>query len=73
VTTTTNGFSDVGLEAKWRFCEEGGTSMASKAGVIFPSGDESAGLGTGNRHYPAAGHRAPVLSLSTAIHTFRSG
>lgn len=51
VTTTTNGFSDVGLEAKWRFFEEGGTSMALKAGVIFPSGDESAGLGTGKSNF----------------------
>jgi len=52
-TTTTNGFSDIGLEAKWRFFEEGGLSVALKAGAIFPSGDESAGLGTGKSNFSA--------------------
>lgn len=50
-TTTSNGVSDVGLEAKWRFIEEGGLSVALKAGVIFPTGDETADLGTGKTNY----------------------
>jgi hypothetical protein len=46
-TTTASGIGDIGLDAKWRFFEEGGLSVALKAGVIFPSGDEAEGLGAG--------------------------
>jgi Putative MetA-pathway of phenol degradation len=52
-TTTTNGLGDIGLDAKWRFFEEGGLSVALKAGVIFPSGDEAEGLGAGNTNFNA--------------------
>lgn len=44
---TANGFSDVVLEAKWRFWECGPYSLAVKPGVSFPSGDEDKGLGNG--------------------------
>jgi hypothetical protein len=49
--TTASGLGDIGLEAKWRFIEEGGLSMALKAGVIFPSGDESDDLGAGKSNF----------------------
>ena len=48
-----NGFSDVTLEAKWRFFEKGGFSMAFKPGVSFPTGDDKKGLGTGRVTYGA--------------------
>jgi hypothetical protein len=42
-----DGFTDSGLDVKWRFYEEGRLSMAVKPGVTFPTGDEDRGLGTG--------------------------
>src|SRR5512139_350846 len=45
--TTVHGLGDVGLDAKWRFFEAGGLSVALKAGATYPSGDETQGLGTG--------------------------
>lgn len=44
---TTEGISDIGLEAKWRFYEKDGLSLALKPGITLPSGDEDKGLGTG--------------------------
>jgi hypothetical protein len=41
------GVSDLSLEAKWRFLEKGGLSMALKPGVSVPTGDERKGLGAG--------------------------
>lgn len=41
------GLSDASLKLKWRFFEAGGTSLALKPGVSFPTGDEKKGMGTG--------------------------
>ncbi len=41
------GGGDVGLDAKWRFLEREGFSMALKPGVTAPTGDDARGLGTG--------------------------
>lgn len=46
-TTTVHGLGDIGLDAKWRFFEEGRLSVALKTGVTFASGDETQGLGAG--------------------------
>jgi hypothetical protein len=46
-TTTEDGLGDIGVDAKWRFFEEGRLSAALKTGVTFPSGDETKGLGAG--------------------------
>ena len=46
-----NGFSDVTLEAKWRFFEKNGYSLALKPGLSFPTGDDKKGLGTGRVTY----------------------
>ncbi len=46
-----SGLSDVVLEAKWRFYERGGTSLALKPSLSLPTGDESRGLGTGKTSY----------------------
>lgn len=51
VTTTTHGIGDVGLDAKWRFYEEGWLSAALKAGATFPTGDETEGMGAGHANY----------------------
>jgi hypothetical protein len=51
VTTTTHGLGDVGLDAKWRFFEEGRVSVALKTGVTFPTGDEADGLGAGKSNF----------------------
>jgi hypothetical protein len=50
---TSQGFGAVGLEAKWRFLEWGGLSMALKAGAFFPSGDAADGLGAGKANFSA--------------------
>ncbi|MFN3480641.1 MAG: transporter [Thermodesulfovibrionales bacterium] len=44
---TSEGISDIGLEAKWRFYERDGLGFALKPGLTLPSGDEDKGLGTG--------------------------
>lgn len=47
VTVDEDGFSDLGLEVKWRFWECQGTSFAIKPGISFPTGNDDRGLGTG--------------------------
>lgn len=46
-TTRVQGLGDIGLDAKWRFYEEGPLSVALKAGGSFATGDETQGLGAG--------------------------
>lgn len=46
-----NGFSDLTLEAKWRFFEKKGFSFALKPGMSFPTGNEKKGFGTGRVTY----------------------
>jgi len=41
------GIGDAGLEVKWKLFEKDSFSMTLKPGIIFPSGDEDKGLGTG--------------------------
>jgi len=45
------GLSDISLEIKWRFYEEGGLSLAVKPGLTFPTGDDKKGLGSGKATY----------------------
>ena len=47
VTAEASGTSDSSLELKWRFHEQNGLSFALKPGILFPTGDENRGLGTG--------------------------
>ena len=47
------GISDTTLEVKWRFFEKDGLMLALKPGVIFPTGNESRGLGAGKVGYHA--------------------
>jgi hypothetical protein len=49
--TTDEGLGDIGLDAKWRFFEKDGVSVAVKPGVRFPTGDEDKGLGAGEFNY----------------------
>lgn len=42
-----SGLSDTVLEAKWRFYEDEGTSLAVKPSILLPTGDENRSLGTG--------------------------
>lgn len=51
--TNARGLSDIGLDLKWRFYENGPLSMALKPGVTLPNGDETQGLGTGRHSYSA--------------------
>jgi hypothetical protein len=46
-TSPVSGVGDVLLEAKWRFLEAGGFSLALKPGLSLPTGDATFGLGTG--------------------------
>jgi hypothetical protein len=46
-----SGLGDVVLEAKWRFYERGGASLALKPLLSLPTGDENRGLGTGKPSY----------------------
>jgi len=46
-----DGFSDISLEAKWKFLESKDWSLALKPGIAFPSGDEKKGLGPGKMAY----------------------
>lgn len=50
-TARENGLSDATLEAKWRFWEHEGSSLAIKPGIILPTGDEDKGLGAGKVGY----------------------
>lgn len=45
------GFSDIAIDAKWRFYEHEGLSFALKPGITLPTGDEKKGLGTGRMTY----------------------
>lgn len=45
------GLADAALEAKWRFYEKEGFSLALKPGLSLPSGDSEKGLGTGRFGY----------------------
>ncbi len=46
-----NGLGDLEVQAKWRFYEKDGLSLALKPGISFPTGDEDKGLGTGKTSY----------------------
>jgi len=48
-----SGIGDVSLDLKWRFYESGIWSSAIKPGLVFPTGDESRGLGAGRLQYGA--------------------
>jgi hypothetical protein len=50
-STHVNGIGDMTLEAKWRFLEYEGFSLAVKPGLIFPTGKEEDGLGSGRVGY----------------------
>ncbi|MDD5724019.1 MAG: transporter [Syntrophales bacterium] len=45
------GVSDMAFEAKWRFFEKEGFSLAFKPGISIPTGNDEKGLGTGNYGY----------------------
>lgn len=45
------GIGDLAIEAKWRFYEREGLSVALKPGFTIPTGDENGGLGTGRLTY----------------------
>lgn len=49
--TTDRGLGDVGLDAKWRFFEKDGISVAVKPGLTFATGDEDKGLGAGELNW----------------------
>jgi hypothetical protein len=51
VTSDVDGISDISLEAKWRFFEQDGLSLALKPGITLPTGDENKGLGNGRASY----------------------
>ena len=46
-----DGLSDIAFDAKWRFFEKDGWSMALKPGISVPSGNEEKGLGAGRAGY----------------------
>ena len=50
-TTRERGFSDLSLEAKWRFYETHGLGFAIKPGITLPSGSDDKGLGAGKATY----------------------
>jgi hypothetical protein len=54
VVSDGNGPGDVSLEAKWRFFQKGGFSLALKPGMTIPTGNEDRGLGNGRISYGAA-------------------
>ena len=45
------GFSDLALDAKWRFFEKENLAFALKPGLSFPTGNDKKGLGTGRMTY----------------------
>lgn len=47
MTMTVHGIGDAGLDAKWRFYQQGPLSVALKGGASFATGDETRGLGAG--------------------------
>ena len=46
-----SGIADLSLEAKWRFYEKQGLSLALKPGFTIPTGDAEKGLGAGRPTY----------------------
>jgi len=46
-----DGIADIAVEAKWRFFEKDGWSLAVKPGISLPTGDEDKGLGAGRVGY----------------------
>jgi hypothetical protein len=50
-TLDENGFSDIGVELKWRFYEKEGLGLALKPGITIPTGDDEKGLGAGQATY----------------------
>ncbi|MFO7568163.1 MAG: transporter [Smithellaceae bacterium] len=46
-----SGISDITFDAKWRFFEKSGWSLAVKPGISLPTGDEDKGLGAGRASY----------------------
>jgi hypothetical protein len=50
-TQKENGFADSAVEAKWRFFEKDGFSLAAKPGITLPTGNENKGLGAGRSTY----------------------
>lgn len=46
--TTTSGYADMEIAAKWRFYEAGALSFALRPGLGLPTGDEDEGLSTGH-------------------------
>jgi hypothetical protein len=60
------GPGDASLDAKWRFHERNGLSLALKTGFSFPTGNEEKGLGTGKTGYRLfliATNQAELLTL----------
>lgn len=51
VKATARGPGDIGLDAKWRFFAAAPLSLALKAGLTLPSGDEAEGFGAGKANY----------------------
>src|SRR4030066_1477129 len=51
VTSDEDGISDISAEVKWRFYEKENLSLALKPGIIFPTGDDEKGLGSGKTAY----------------------
>jgi opacity protein-like surface antigen len=45
------GLGDIAFDAKWRFFEKDGWSLAFKPGITLPSGNEDKGLGAGRTAY----------------------
>ncbi len=45
--SSVGGISDTTMNLKWRFLELGAASFAFKPGIIFPTGNEGDGLGSG--------------------------
>jgi hypothetical protein len=46
-----DGIADIVLDAKWRFFEKNGWSLAIKPGLSLPTGNEDKGLGAGRAGY----------------------
>jgi hypothetical protein len=46
-----DGIGDLAMEAKWRFFESEGISLALKPGFTIPTGDEEKGFGAGRSTY----------------------
>ena len=51
ISSSENGFSDISVNAKWRFYQKDGVSFAIEPGLSLPSGDFEEGLGAGKVGY----------------------